>query len=236
VLQEIHPQALFNMSTPSAAFLGTSRSARSSVTTSRVSVSDYANFHGMVCRPRTASRCIDSFAGGTILFMPSTYTPKTLATFDCSTIGLLTPLSYYMLVLLSLTGLSTLLRRTDFRTAREFASDDTKDAEATLTSQHNPLLRVESHVLDYCKSKSDSNSLILKRCFEYEFKLVGLEVIMLHFQCDRNKLHLVEVYHFHHWIWQDWVAPILMSFGKAFRDFIDRRKRSQNDRRSQKVD
>jgi hypothetical protein len=164
-----------------------------------------------------------------MLFMPSTYTPNTLPTFECSTKGVLTPLSYYVLVLSSLTGLSTLLRRTDFRKAQEFAAEDVKDAEAALTSTQNPLLRVESHVLDYCKSNTNSNSLILKRCFEYEFKLIGLEVVMLHFQCDKNKLHLVEVYHFNHWIWQDWVAPILMSFGKAFRDFVD-------GRRSKKID
>lgn len=189
------------------------------------SLTDYANFHGMLCAPSTAARCIESFASGRILFMPSTYTPKTVPTFDCSAEGVLTSLSYYMLVLLSLTGLSTLLHLTEFTDAREFSLEDAKDAQASMTSKHNPLLRVEPHVLEYCKQKSNANSMILKRRFEYKFKLVGLEVIMLHFLCDNQKLHLVEVYHFKNRIWQNWIGPFLMSFGKAFRNFVQRRSK-----------
>lgn len=154
--------------------------------------------------------------------MPSTYTPQTLPTFDCSAKGVLTPLSYYMLVLLSLTGLSTLLGLTDFRMADEFPTEGVEEVKPPLTSSHKSTLRVEPHVLEYCKRHTQAKSIFLKRRFEYRFRIVGLEVVMLHFQCDQKKLHLVEVYHFKSSIWQDYLAPFLSSFGKAFRDFVER--------------
>ena len=197
-----------------------------SSTKSAASLSDYSNFHGMFCRPATASRCVDSFAGGTILFMPSSYTEKTLPSYDCSAKGVLTPLSYYMLVLYSLTGLSTLLRLTVFRMAREFPAE-TKADPSLMTSKYNSLLRVEPFVLEHCKRHTNAQSIHLKRRFEYKFKLVGLEVVMLHFFCDQNKLHLVEVFHFNNWIVRNWVAPCLLKFGKVFRSFVHRRRKKK---------
>ena len=188
----------------------------------------FVNFHGMVCSPKTASRCINEF-DGVVLFMPSTYTPETLASFDCK--GALNYFSYYLLVVLSLTGLSTLLGMTDIRMAKDYPAT-TRSIEATqapLASELNPALRVEPFVLDYCKQYTEANAMYLKRQFEYKFRLVGLEVIMLHFRCDQNKLHLVEVYQFNSRMWQDYVAPFCMSFAKAFRDFVvSRQKRREN--------
>jgi hypothetical protein len=188
-------------------------------------LSDYTHFHGMLCRPATASRCINSFAGGTILFMPSTYTASILRQFDYSPNGVLTLFSYYLLVLLSLTGLSTLLRLTDFRVAMQM-NDGSQREEALpveLTSTYNENLRVEQFVLDYCKKHTGANKLYLKRRFEYQFGVVGLDVVMLHFECDKNKLHLVEVYQFKHWLWQDWLAPFMTSLGRRLRHAVAKR-------------
>jgi hypothetical protein len=184
------------------------------------SLSDYTHFHGMLCRPETAARCIQSFAGGTILFMPSHYTPATLSSFDCSHKGVLTTTSYYMLVLFSLTGMSTLLGWTDFRMAQEFEDATTQDAQPPLTSQYKECLRVEPSVLEYCKRHSSAEVLVLKRRFEYHFRLVGLEVVMLHFLCNHNKLHLVEVYHFNNRLLREWVAPFLVSIGQTYRNLL----------------
>ena len=177
----------------------------------------------MVCSPKTASQCIDAFDGA-ILFMPSTYTPDTLSRYDYSPKGVLTPLSYYLLVLISLTGLSTLLGMTDFQVAKEYPDPDSasKEATTTLGSDSNDALQVETYVLHYCKNYTQANTIYLKRQFEYRFRLVGLEVIMLHFLCDQNKLHLVEVYQFKHWFLQKYFAPFFVSVGNVCRKFITR--------------
>ena len=194
----------------------------------------FVNFHGMVCSPKTASKCIDAF-DGTILFMPSTYTPDTLALYDYSPDGVLTPFSYYLLVLISLTGLSTLLGMTDFRMSREFPDpgaaaaaavtpDEKRNQTATtpFVSTFNDGLRVESLVLDYCKQYTKAQTIHLKRQFEYEFRLVGLEVIMLHFLCDQNKLHLVEVYQFKNAFLRNYAAPFFLAVGRSCRTAITR--------------
>lgn len=186
----------------------------------------FVNFHGMVCHPKTAAQCIDSFTG-TILFMPSDYTPSSLASFDCSAKGVLTPVSYYMLVLFSLTGLSTLLGMTKVVAAKEYPTTAAVQG-VPLASDSNTALRVEKFVLDYCKQYTNANSIFLKRRFEYKFRLVGLEVIMLHFLCDQDKLHLVEVYEFNNIICRKWVAPFLVSFGKFFRNSVVSRQQKQS--------
>ena len=186
----------------------------------------FVNFHGMVCSPKTASQCIDAF-DGTILFMPSTYTPDTLAQYDYSPKGVLTPFSYYLLVLISLTGLSTLLGMTDFQMAKEYPDPKNtdsaiKDAGTPLGSKSNDALCVENYVLDYCKKYTQAKTIYLKRQFEYRFRLVGLEVIMLHFLCDQNKLHLVEVYQFKNWFLQKYFAPFFVAIGNVVRNIITR--------------
>lgn len=150
------------------------------------SLEDYTNFHGMLCHPATATRCIGSFTGS-IFFAPSDDT-RNLERYDC-TGGILSLCSYYLLVLMSFTGLSTLLRQTEFRTAREYSTSNEVTTE--IVSEHDSMLVAEPHVLDYCKEQTKSSSLHLKRRFEYNFGLVGLSVMMLHLECDKKLLHLV---------------------------------------------
>lgn len=157
---------------------------------------DYTNFHGMLCRPRTAQRCIDSFTG-TVLFMPvhCDDTSPAIARYDCSN-GMLTLWSYYALVLVSLTGLSTLFKQTKFLVAQQVPPEQEQANVDQLVSQHcHPPLSVTQNVLDYVLQQTDSFSLQLTRRFEYHFGgLVPVSVIMLHLVCDKGLLHLVEVY------------------------------------------
>lgn len=154
---------------------------------------DYTNFHGMLCRPSTAQRCIDSFTG-TVLFMPEHGTSEPNR-YDCSN-GMLSLWSYYLLVVVSLTGLSTLLKQTEFLTAENVPAQQHLNVDELVSKQNNPLLSVDQNVLDYVMKQTDSSSLQLKRYFEYHFGgLVPVSVIMLHFLCDKGLLHLVEVYH-----------------------------------------
>ena len=102
--------------------------------------------------------------------------------------------------------------------AQEYPESKEETELPSMTSKHNPLLRVESAVLEYCKQHSNAQSISLKRRFEYKFCFFGLEVVMLHFLCDQNKLHLVEIFHFQNKFMQNVVAPALLSLlTKIFR-------------------
>jgi len=163
--------------------------------TTTVSVKDYTHFHGMLCAPATARRCIESFDGGTILFMPSQGYFNDIEKYDC-TRPVLTMLSYYFLVLASFTGLSTLLRQTTIHVARD---EEMKPIKApAITANHNAELIMNQTVIDYIKQRqSGSTDFYLKRRFEYHFGgLLPLSVVMFHLSCNRNKLHLVEIYKF----------------------------------------
>ena len=70
----------------------------------QATLQDFVHFHGMLCHPATAARCIRAFDNGSVLFMPQNYTFASLADYDCAG-GTLTLWSYYALVLVSLTGL-----------------------------------------------------------------------------------------------------------------------------------
>ena len=178
---------------------------------------DFTPFHAMVCSPNTASRCIQSF-NGAVLFMPSSYNASTIQNFDCS--ATLNLISYYLLVLVSLTGLSTLLRVTKYRETKEFDKDHLEEISDKWVSKYNSRLHVEEHVLDYCKKHTNSQTLYLKRHFEFQFQLFGLDVVMLHFVCDQNKLHLVEVYHFQHRLLQNLMATLISFFGRLVRNLL----------------
>ncbi|CAB9500277.1 expressed unknown protein [Seminavis robusta] len=196
------------MKSPTTAFATTSVPASPASANSKLH--EFTHYHGMLCSPTTASRCCDAFQGGTILFMPSSYTRDTFQNYEYSGKGVLTPLSYYLLVLLSLTGLSTLLKQTVFRMATEIPQDQQEEANAaSLTSQYNEHLQVDDYILEHCKQHTNATSLQLKRRFEYQFRLVGLDVVMLHFQCDQNKLHLVEVFHLNNPFWKTCLMPVM---------------------------
>ncbi len=141
----------------------------------------------MLVGPGTAQRCIDSF-NGRILFMPSSYA-RDAATFplngerspwEAASLSLLT---YYLLVAVTLTGLSTLLRQTAVLDARDDAlveRDPSRDG-SLLVSAATPSLRVDPCVLDFLVAEDDSASAVkVKRRFEFHFRLAAVKVVMVH--------------------------------------------------------
>jgi hypothetical protein len=157
------------------------------------SLDDYINFHGMKCHPQTAQRCITSFTG-TVLFMPEHYSQSTIARYDCSG-GILNLWSYYLLVIFSFTGLSTMCKQTKFLVAENVPVKEQAFAVEDLVSMHNPQLKVDQNVMNYVMKQTSSSSLKLVRKFEYHFgSILPVSVIMFHFRCNNGLLHLVEVY------------------------------------------
>ena len=232
------------------------------------SLEEYTHFHGMLCKPSTAARCVESF-NGTVLFMPHDYYDPTmtkresssLQPFDC-TRPILSVVSYYLLVWMSLTGLSTLLRQTKFLVSRDYASATNTNLPLVFQRRRRPAVEgtqptkeeerdgnmdspwvadsdkeliVYPHVWEYvldrsvlgdATTKEVSGELRLKRQFEYNFGGVllggGLSVVMLHLQCNQNKLHLVEVY--------QWKNPILRAIFRSFSRLSGLLLRSFHDR------
>ena len=199
------------------------------------SVQDFIAFHGMFCLPSTARRCVDSFVGGggggggVILFADAqTYKSndkEQLISGDFSHkrrgryFGL-NVFNYYLLVLCSGTGLSSLLGWTKL-TLQQTTSDEphqviispSNSHTTTIASKTHPQLQVTPLCLNYLleetrihdrkgnKKEEDDPKLVLKERFEYEFGGI-LEVMMLHFICVRSgKRHLVEVY--------EWKSPVI---------------------------
>lgn len=128
----------------------------------------------------------------------------------------LSPLTYYLLVVVSFTGLSTLLGMTDSVDAREVG---VKDGAAVIASGKEgddditlaPLLRsirfptniaVSIDALKYVAKHSNVDKLSefrIVRRFEYDFRLIGINVIMIHMVSPAREggprpLHLIEVY------------------------------------------
>ena len=140
----------------------------------------FTNFHGMLCNPMSANRCIKAF-NGTILFMPSNYKEKGIANYHTTNLNLVT---YYLLVLWSLTGLSTLLRMTDFIETKEDLKNGLVSPEIT------------KDIVTYINQESGSERLTVIRRYAFYFRLCGVRVKMFHLQSSdkADKLHLVEIY------------------------------------------
>jgi hypothetical protein len=161
--------------------------------------SAYSAFHGMLCGPATAARCVDSF-NGTILFMPSTYEPDKFRNHRerlPHEVKSLTLLKYYALVLFSLTGLCSMLRQTETLDANEDAAALAASDDCGANRDHP--LRVHPIVIHALASRHGSAQLV--RRFEYRFRLLGLHVCMYHFRgrvdgSQQDSLSLVEVYKF----------------------------------------
>ena len=132
------------------------------------SLPDYINFHGMLCQPKTAQRCIQSF-DGRIVFVPTGYSESTLAMFDYrggSSLLRLNIFTYYLLVMTSLTGLATLFRQTRFLAADE--KEETLSTKEPFVSSFHPELRVEPFVWNYIAPLEES--IKIRRHFEYELR------------------------------------------------------------------
>mmetsp|Transcript_3436 Transcript_3436/g.4979 ORF Transcript_3436/g.4979 Transcript_3436/m.4979 type:complete len:245 (-) Transcript_3436:80-814(-) len=175
-----------------------------------VRLQDYIHMHGMLCHPATAQRTLNSF-DGTILFMPFDYLLEEEAVdciasssvdFGCHDFTGVTVFMYYLLVICSFTGLSTLLKQTKFLVGREENEEmqppknNETSREVQYVAEHNKNLQVHRSVLNYVKERSGSKLIRLKRRFEYDFGgIAKLSVMMLHFYSeDTGLLHLVEVY------------------------------------------
>ena len=161
--------------------------------------SAFSAFHGMLCGPAIAARCVDSF-NGTILFMPSTYEPDKFRNHRerlPHEVKSLTLLKYYALVLFSLTGLCSMLRQTETLDANEDAAALAASDDCGANRDHP--LRVHPIVIHALASRHGSAQLV--RRFEYRFRLLGLHVCMYHFRgrvdgSQQDSLSLVEVYKF----------------------------------------
>lgn len=158
------------------------------------SLEDYTHFHGMLCSPKTAARCIDSFDGISMI-IPNTYSLQSSATvllakYDV-TPPVLTTFSYYLLVFVSLTGLSTLFKRTKVRCAEEHLNQPVLSSISSISDNE---LVADDTVWSYVKGLAEVDDLILHRRFEFEFLGGMLTVVMFHLKCKQDRLHLVEVY------------------------------------------
>mmetsp|Transcript_43565 Transcript_43565/g.102380 ORF Transcript_43565/g.102380 Transcript_43565/m.102380 type:complete len:231 (-) Transcript_43565:329-1021(-) len=181
--------------------------ARSGALPARASLEEFKSFHGMLVSPPAAQRCIRDF-NGCILFMPHTY-GRDVETFPVQgkspfEVTVLNLFTYYLLVLATNTGLSTLVQQTDFVDSRE--TSDFVQAEP---------FWVDPLALEYisrhgqrklARSGVESSSVKLARRFEYNFRLADIRVAMFHFASvtaegdvaldseGKEILHLVEVY------------------------------------------
>eukprot|EP00457_Paulinella_chromatophora_P016533 gb/GEZN01017360.1/.p1 GENE.gb/GEZN01017360.1/~~gb/GEZN01017360.1/.p1 ORF type:complete len:178 (-),score=14.77 gb/GEZN01017360.1/:267-776(-) len=132
-------------------------------------------FHGMLISPSPAFACIQAL-NGRILFLPSHYKTYPLDSFEVSN---LTAIKYYALVLLSLTGLSTLLGLTTF-------IDQTENVSGISCAE------ISGSIKSYLAP--DDPTLKVIRRFQYDFMLPGVKVKMFHLRGKDKRIHLVEIY------------------------------------------
>ena len=114
--------------------------------------------------------------------------------------------TYYLLCALSGTTLSTQRGLTDIVDCREVEGKEQtvvmKDGQLSplLTSMRQNNIYVSLEALQYVAKRDnvdDISQFRIVRRFEYDFRLLGLNVIMIHIQSEvDDRLHLVEVYDF----------------------------------------
>ncbi|KAJ3305612.1 hypothetical protein HDV03_001257 [Kappamyces sp. JEL0829] len=142
---------------------------------------EFTAYHGMLSPPAASRRCTAAF-DGTVVFMPSNYRERGIAHYDWT--GYYT-LTYYALVLASLTGLSTLLGCTNTVAA-------TESLDSTVPSKE-----ILSDILEYLAAKQgcQPSDLCMIRRFHFRFRLPGINVKMFHVRDkSHGPLHLVEIY------------------------------------------
>ena len=170
-------------------------------------LAEFERFHAMLPRPGVARRCVAAFQN-TIVFAPASYTDADFPAHGDSRyeVKRLTVFAYWLLVLASLTGLSTLLGRTDTLDARAVDVINEREVDDVLPPHG---LHPSEAMMAYVRRKAGERVRPCRR-FEFNFRLAGLAVVMLHFRGETTgRLHLVEIYH------TRWPAPIRWHFETA---------------------
>ena len=170
-------------------------------------LAEFERFHAMLPRPGVARRCVAAFQN-TIVFAPASYTDADFPAHGDSRyeVKRLTVLAYWLLVLASFTGLSTLLGCTDVIDARDVDVINEREVDDVLPPHG---LHPSEAMMAYVRRKAGERVRPCRR-FEFNFRLAGLAVVMLHFRGETTgRLHLVEIYH------SRWPAPIRWLFETA---------------------
>ena len=181
-------------------------------------LAEFERFHAMLPRPGVARRCVAAFQN-TIVFAPASYTDADFPAHGDSRyeVKRLTVLAYWLLVLASFTGLSTLLGRTDTLDARAVDVINEKEVDDVLPPHG---LHPSEAMMAYVRRKAGERVRPCRR-FEFNFRLAGLAVVMLHFRGETTgRLHLVEIYH------TRWPAPIRWLFETA-KALVSPRRRAE---------
>lgn len=204
------------------------------------SLEDYKAFHGMVCGITASRRCIASFDGCCLFANRSDYeNSKDLATFDyLRTPTGLNLFTYYLLVVISFTGLSTLLGYTELLLAQvEDNETFSKGDGKVVKSKSYGDLEIPAKAIDYLIDRSQELSkdslsgnklpqVQLTRRFEFNFGN-WLSVVMCHFVCSNGRKYLVEVYSLHG-SWIGAIATIVEAVTKRFLVLLGSTKSKQS--------
>ena len=180
-------------------------------------LAEFERFHAMLPRPGVARRCVAAFQN-TIVFAPASYTDANFPARGDSRyeVKRLTVFAYWLLVLASFTGLSTMLGCTDVIDARECEIINEREVDDVLPPHG---LHPSEAMMAYVRRKAGEHVRPCRR-FEFNFRLAGLAVVMLHFRGETTgRLHLVEIYH------TRWPAPIRWLFETAKALVSPRRRR-----------
>lgn len=144
------------------------------------SLEDFSNFHSMVCNPNASQRCINAFES--VVFMPRFYKKIGIAYFDFTRV--LNLFTYYWLVWISFTGISTLLGLT-----KTICTTENMDKGLSPTEVED----ITDEIVNYLKYASKKDCKVVRK-FEYYFKIPQIHVKMFHVLGNDNKLHLVEIF------------------------------------------
>lgn len=196
---------------------------------------EYTNFHAMYCGMQSSQRCIKSFDGCAIFASQNEYDCGTdLKTLDyVRTPVPLNLFTYYLLVLVSFTGMTTLFGGTLVLIARDedqsFSGsfqDEGKDPKSIVLvkSESFPTITVPSKVMRYIRERSQALSnappktVTFTRRFEIRFANY-LSVIMCHFVCSNGHKYLVEAYEVEPGLYNSF-ATCIVFVTKSFLQFL----------------
>ena len=130
-------------------------------------LAEFERFQAMLPAPGVARRCVAAFKD-TIVFAPSSYTDEDFPARVGDSpyeVKRLTTFGYWLLVLVSLTGLSTLLGFTDTLDARDVDVINAREVDDVLPPH---ALHPSEAVMQYVRRKS-GEAVRPCRCFEFTF-------------------------------------------------------------------